>query len=332
MRVRAAVAVLALAVVAACGAPAPVPAPGPVTAPPPTTPTAGCAGVPVADADQLTEALAGAAPGAVIALSSGTYRGSFVARTPGTADAPITLCGPPDAVLDGGPVDAGYTLHLDGVAHWQVRGFTVRGGQKGVMLDASQRVLLEGLLVEGSGDEAVHLRRASSDNVVRGLTIRDTGLRRAEFGEGVYVGSAESNWCELTACGPDRSDRNTVEGTTVSRTTAESVDVKEGTTGGKVRGNRFDGAGMTAADAWVNVKGNAWTITGNTGIDSPEHGFRVIEVLDGWGLDNVFTGNSSTVNADGYAIDVTRNDDRNRVSCDNTAVGAGMGLTRNGCT
>ncbi|GAA3250540.1 hypothetical protein GCM10017691_62630 [Pseudonocardia petroleophila] len=316
----------ALLALAACGSPAPPPvgAPAPVTA--------GCAGVPVADGDALTAALADAGPGTVIALAPGTYRGRFVARTAGTAEAPVTLCGPREAVLDGGPVDDGYTLHLDGVAHWQLRGFTVRGGQKGVMVDGGQRVLVDGLLVEGTGDEAVHLRRHSSDNVVRGLTIRDTGLRREKFGEGIYVGSAESNWCELTGCEPDRSDRNTIEDNTISGTTSESVDIKEGTTGGLLRGNRFDGAGMTAADAWVNVKGNGWTITGNTGIDSPEDGFQVFEILDGWGLDNTFTGNTATVNADGYAFNITRNDERNRVSCDNTATGAGSGLTRATCT
>ncbi|MBW0118335.1 right-handed parallel beta-helix repeat-containing protein [Pseudonocardia abyssalis] len=318
----------ALLVLAACSAPAPLPvAPAPITA------TGDCAGgVPVADGDELIEALAGAHPGTVIALAPGTYRGNFVARTTGTPDAPITLCGPREAVLDGGPVDGDYTLHLDGVAHWQLRGFTVRGGQKGVMVDGGQRVLLDGLLVEGTGDEAVHLRRHSSDNVVRGLTIRDTGLRRDKFGEGIYVGSAESNWCELTGCEPDRSDRNTIEDNTISGTTSESVDIKEGTTGGLLRGNRFDGAGMTAADAWVNVKGNGWTIAGNTGIDSPEDGFQVFEILDGWGLDNTFTGNTATVNADGYAFNITRNDERNRVSCDNTATGAGKGLTRAACT
>ncbi|MHA6779541.1 right-handed parallel beta-helix repeat-containing protein [Pseudonocardia saturnea] len=319
----------ALLALAACAAPA---EPPPVT-PSPISATGDCAGgVPVADGDQLTEALAGAHPGTVIAMAPGVYTGNFVARTTGTEDAPITLCGPREAVLDGGPVDGDYTLHLDGVTHWQLRGFTVRGGQKGVMVDGGQRVLVEGLLVEGTGDEGIHLRRHSSDNVVRGNTIRDTGLRRDKFGEGVYVGSAESNWCELTDCGPDRSDRNTIEANTISGTTSEAVDIKEGTTGGLLRGNTFDGAGMTAADAWVNVKGNDWMITGNSGTDSPEDGFQVFEILEGWGLDNTFAANTATVNGDGYGFNITRNDERNPVTCDNTVVGAAKGLTSAACT
>lgn len=322
----------ALTALTACSTP--ITPTSPARTPEATAPPTDCgslAAVAVTDADELTEALAGASPGAVIVMAPGSYAGSFTARTTGEPDAPITLCGPRGAVLDGGPIDGGYTLHLDGVSHWRLLGFTVTGGQKGVMVDAGQRNLLDGLLVQGTGDEGVHLRRASSDNVVRGLTVRDTGLRNERFGEGIYVGSAESNWCELTACGPDRSDRNTIEANTISGTTSESVDIKEGTTGGALRRNTFDGAGMTAADAWVNVKGNGWTITGNTGTDSPEDGFQVFEILDGWGVDNTFTANTATVNADGWAFNVARNEERNPVGCDNVAVAAGKGLTRAAC-
>lgn len=323
-------AVGALLVLTACSTPITPTSP----AQPPSADTTDCGGptaVTVDDADELTEALTGVRPGAVIALAPGRFAGTFAATTSGSADRPITLCGPRDAVLDGGAIDGDYTVHLDGVSHYRLLGFTVSGGQKGVMVDAGQRNLLDGLLVQGTGDEGVHLRRASSDNVVRGLTVRDTGRRNAKFGEGIYVGSAESNWCELTACGPDRSDRNTIEANSISGTTSESVDIKEGTTGGALRDNTFDGAGMTAADAWVNVKGNGWTITGNTGTDSPEDGFQVFEILDGWGLDNTFTANTATVNADGWAFNISRNEERNAVSCDNVARAAGKGLTRDAC-
>lgn len=304
--------------------------------PAPAPPTAGsaCSGPPtvtVANGDELIEALAGAKPGAVIGLRPGTYSGSFVATTTGTPEAPIAMCGPREAVLDGGANDGDYTLHLDGVSHWQLSGFTVSGGQKGVMVDAGQANVVEGLLVERIGDEAIHLRRASSDNVVRGNTIRNTGLRNEKFGEGVYIGSAESNWCELTACEPDRSDRNLIEGNTIYGTTSESVDIKEGTTGGVLRGNTFSGEGMTEAESWVDIKGNGWLITGNTGSGTPEDGYQVHEILDGWGVDNVFEANLSTIDADGFAINVTKNPERNRVACDNTADGAGKGLTRKAC-
>jgi hypothetical protein len=280
-------------------------------------------------------ALAAARPGTTIHLADGSYRGTFVATAKAPADAPITLCGGRDAVLDGGDVDdGGYTLHLDGAAHWRVLGLTLTGGQKGLMVDAGVGNLIEGLLVRSTGDEAIHLRRHSTDNVVRGNTVRDTGLRKPKFGEGVYVGTAESNWCDLTACRPDRSDRNLVEGNDIAGTTAESVDVKEGTSDGVVRGNRFDGAGIVEGDSWVDVKGNGWVVEDNVGTTSPEDGFQVHEVVDGWGRGNVFRGNTAHVEGPGYGINAAGPRgmrESTTVACDNTASGARSGLTNVEC-
>ncbi|MBN9101480.1 MULTISPECIES: NosD domain-containing protein [unclassified Pseudonocardia] len=331
-RARLGVLVAAGLVLAGCGGggpppPAPVPAPT-VTAAPACT---GASAIPVRNADELTEALSGATPGAVITMAAGTYAGHFVATASGTSDKPITLCGGRDAVIDGGDIARDYSLHLDGASFWQLSGFTIRGGQKGLIIDRGQGDLVQGLLIENTGDEALHLRQNSTDNVVRGNEIRGTGLKSEKFGEGIYVGSAENNWCEQSSCGPDRSDRNTIEGNTISDTTAENVDIKEGTTGGVLRGNSFSGAGMKDADSWVDVKGNGWTIADNTGVDAPQDGFQVHQVVDGWGMGNTFTGNSSTVNGDGYAINITKPRDDNRVMCSNTDSGAAKGLSNVDC-
>ena len=288
-------------------------------------------GTDVATAHQLTAALGAAKPGDLIRLAAGDYAGHFTLASAGTAGAPITLCGPRTAVLDGGD-ENGYTLHLDHADHARVAGLTVRGGQKGVMVDASSHVVVDGITVSEVGEEAVHLRRGSSDNVVRGPVIRATGLRTKKFGEGIYVGSAKSNWCTYSECLPDRSDRNVLEGNDIAETTAESVDIKEGTTGGTVRGNTFSGAGMSAADAWVNVKGNEWQIVGNVGADAPEDGFQTHRILDGWGARNTFVDNRATVNGPGYGINITKDEDDNHVACSNTAVAAGKGLSTITCS
>lgn len=308
----------------------------PAVGPAPPAATTGPCGDPgareVSSAVQLTVALAEAGPGTAIRLLDGLYPGAFTIVSAGTPEQPVTLCGSRSAVLDGGPPDGGYALHLLGARHWRLVGFSVRGGQKGVMLDGSSGVLIEGLLVHQVGDEAVHLRTGSSDNVVRRTTIRDTGLRRAEFGEGVYVGSAESNWCRYTGCEPDRSDRNLVEGNDIAATTAEAVDIKEGTSGGVVRDNRFSGDGMRGADSWVDVKGNGWTIAGNTGVGAPADGFQVHAVAEGWGRDNLFEDNVSTVDGPGYGINVTNPDDGNRVACSNRTAGADRGGSNVPCS
>lgn len=283
----------------------------PVTCPPATTT--------VTDADGLTAALEAAEPGAVIQLADGVYRGLFTAKADATSR-PIYLCGGRGAVLDGGSTQTGYGLHLQGASGWRVVGFTIRDAKKGVMLDGVHGAVLQGLRVEQIGDEAVHLRRSSTHNVVRGLVIRATGLRDRPFGEGLYVGTARKNWCSISGCGPDPSDGNVLVGNDIAGTTAESVDIKEGTTGGYVVGNRFDGTGMTATDSWVDVKGDGWVLARNIGVRTPHDGFQTHVVVPGWGDRNLFTANRMTIGGGGVGIRISRRL-TNRVKCDNEAAG-----------
>ena len=284
----------------------------------------------VSTADQLHEALDAAEPGDVIVLSPGSYVGNFVASVSGTAAKPIVLCGATESVLDGGGTDDNYVFHLDGAQYWHLIGFSVTNGQKGVIADTTVGSVIEGLTVSHTGDEAIHLRNFSTDNIVRNNTVSDTGHRKPKYGEGIYIGSAESNWCDVSGCAPDASDRNLIEGNTISGTTAESVDIKEGTTGGILRGNRFDGSALAEADSWVDVKGNGWLIEGNAGTNSPQDGFQTHEILDGWGRGNHFTQNSAAVNGPGFGFSLTPVLD-NVVDCTNTVSAAGEGMSNRRC-
>jgi hypothetical protein len=283
-------------------------------------------------ADGLQEALDAAEPGQVIGIADGVYEGRFVASASGTADAPITVCGGVDAVLDGGGTGKGYVFHLDGAQYWKVLGFTITNGQKGLMADGTVGSEIRGLTVATIGDEAIHLRRTSTDNVVAENTISDTGLRKPKFGEGIYIGTAESNWCDISDCQPDPSDRNVIEDNRISRTTAESIDIKEGTSEGIVRGNTFEGSAIEVdgADSWVDVKGSDWLIEGNHGVNSPQDGFQTHEIVDGWGTRNIFRANIAEVNGPGFGFSLTPARD-NVVTCDNQASGAGEGLTNVTC-
>ena len=315
----------------------------PLATPPSATPTEAAAppagpaecGDPthaVESAEQLEEALEEVGPGDVIVLAPGTYVGNFVATTSGTKGDPITLCGGSDSVLDGDDVEKNYVFHLDGAQYWHLSGFSVTNGQKGVMADTTVGSLIEGLTVSHTGDEAIHLRNFSTDNIVRDNIVSDTGHRKPKFGEGIYIGTAESNWCDITNCEPDRSDRNVVEGNTISDTTSESVDIKEGTTGGILRDNTFDGSSLEGdADSWVDVKGNEWLIEGNEGTNSPLDGYQTHEILDGWGTDNVFRNNSAAVNGDGFGFSLTPERD-NVVECSNTVSAAGEGYSNVDCS
>jgi hypothetical protein len=298
-----------------------------------TAPTTGAcpeATIDVSTEKELEAALEGARPGDVIALAPGRYTGEFIIAVAGEPDNPITLCGTSESVLDGGDTDGGYVIHLDGASHVVLQGFSVQNGQKGVMADATTHSVIRGLTVSQIGDEAIHLRAHSTDNQVLDNTISDTGLRKPKFGEGIYIGTAESNWCDISDCDPDASDRNLIEGNTISNTTSESVDIKEGTSDGVLRGNSFDGSGIVKADSWVDVKGNGWLIEGNAGTAAPDDGFQTHEILDGWGTDNVFRTNTADLTGSGvgFALEPERD---NVVACDNTVTGEEAELSNVDC-
>ena len=280
----------------------------------------------VRSASELQQALDTAQAGDSIKIQPGVYAGTFVVGRSGTASAPIFLCGAGDSVLDGGGIKEGYVLHLRSVQYWRLVGFTVRNGQKGVVADATTNSIIQGLTVEGIGDEGLHLRSASSYNTLSANTVRRTGLRRDKFGEGIYVGSATSNWGTYSQGLPDRSDYNLVEKNVISETGSEAIDVKEGTTGGRIVANVLDGTGILSADSLIDVKGNGWIIEGNLVSHGPGEGIQTHQILDGWGRDNIFRTNVVEVDGDGNHFYIHQpGTTNNRVMCDNrTSSGKAM--------
>lgn len=253
----------------------------------------------VSDAESLSRALAAARPGQTIELADGTYTGKFVINTAGAAGNPITLTGSRAAVLTGGDGGSGYDLHLEGADHWQLVGFTVSGLRKGIMTDRTNHTVLSGLDVGNTGAEAVHLGNFSSDNVVQDCVIHDTGKTEPRFGEGLYLGTAKSNWATKSGGQPDRSNNNKALDNIFKSITAENVDVKEETSGGLIAGNRFDASGISGknfADSVLDIKGVRYRIADNTTTGSSPNlvdGFQthVITDPDTSGCDNVFENN-----------------------------------------
>lgn len=292
--------------------------------------------VTVRTSTELHSALRNAKPGLIISLADGTYRGNFLATASGTSSAPIVLRGTRSAVLDGGSFSTGYALHLEGANHWRLEGFRVTGAKKGVILDHSSFNELRALDIGRTGEEAVHLRAASNDNLVTGCDVHDTGLTSPGFGEGVYVGSAKSHWKDYSSGSPDRSDRNKVIGNRIHDTTAESIDIKEGTTGGLIQGNTFDGStisGENYADSWLDLKGNNYRVVSNTGTSAPLDGFQTHVVVEGWGRGNVFSANTLRVNGTGYGINIDEvSSTKNLIACNNIVHSAGKGLSNTSCS
>lgn len=239
----------------------------------------------------LQAALDAAQPGQTIQLKPGIYAGRFTITKSGTASAPITLQGDAGCILDGGSITTGYGLNLK-ANYWRLQGFTIRNSMKGLMADGANNNLITGLTVTNIGDEGIHLRAFSSDNTVSACTVTQTGRRTPLYGEGIYVGSAQSGWANYSGGNPDKCDRNKVINNMIGPgVPSECVDIKEGTTGGTISGNTMDGADITEVDSCVDVKGSSWTVRDNVMDNSPKDGIQTHQILAPWGDNNVFNGN-----------------------------------------
>lgn len=343
--------------------------PTPISVQPTTIPTAtpsptmiplpsGGRAVNVSTAAQLTAALADARPGDVITLADGLYvaklkspipigttyyTASFVMTKSGTEGEPIVIQGTRSARIDGGGLGGRYGFYMITANYVHLKGFTIENGSKGLIIDRGNHNVIDGVEVKNIHDEGVHLRALSSDNIIRNSSIHDIGKNKStgaldnHYGEGIYVGSANSsNWCTYSGCLPDASDRNQILNNTVATTGGESIDVKEGTSNGVISGNTFSRAGVagTNADSWIDIKGNNWLVTNNQGTDSQfGPGYEIHGVLAGWGKNNTFTNNTAT-NVVTYGYWVQNNlwsGGGNIISCTNTATNAPSGLANVPC-
>jgi hypothetical protein len=317
---------------------------------PSTTAPVARATVVVDTVEEIRAALATARPGAVIEVADGeyTFRPRLVASASGTAELPITVRGSRAAILRTKNASGDYGLHVTG-DHWRIEGLTVAHASKGIVLDGSIGTVIDGVEVYDVGDEGVHFRMCSSDGVLRNSFVHDTGRNSAQYGEGVYVGSANSNWSKYECTDAvegqaegDNTERVLVEDNVFEDITAEGADLKEGTDSGMLRDNVFrrtGTSGQNSADSAVDAKGNGWVIEGNTvsetdapwdddGVMRPsefEDGWQAHSVYEGYGTGNVFRGNTVEGTISGFGIGLYPGDG-NVVACDNAAAGADEGL------
>jgi hypothetical protein len=267
----------------------------------------------VANSTELKNVLSIAKPGDSIVLKDGIYEGKFVIKSTnsGTLAKPITLIGSRNAILDAGTKETGYALQLQ-ANYWRIKGFTIQNALKGLVADGSSYSLIDGILVTQIGEEAIHLRKFSKHNTIQNTEISYTGLKTPDYGEGIYIGTAVSNWSKISNGEPDRCDSNKVINNKIGpHVAAECIDIKEGTTGGLIKGNTFEAQGITganSADSWIDVKGNYYLIEGNTGNNTQpsvlKDGYQINCAIAGWGCFNVFKNNISNVNAAGHGFNV----------------------------
>ena len=316
----------------------------------PAGPVPANAGTVLSTVAQIRDAVATASPGDVIQVADGEYqfKPRLVASASGTVAAPITLTGSRQVMFRTKNASGDYGLSITG-DYWRIQGITVAHASKGIVLDGSVGTVIENVEVFDVGDEAIHFRACSSDGVLRNSFIHDTGRNSPQYGEGVYVGSANSNWPKYECTDAeeglpqgDNTERVLVEDNVFEDVTAEGADLKEGTDSGILRRNVFrrtGTSGQNSADSAVDAKGNNWLIEDNSvsetdqpwdddGNPQPSEfadGFQSHSVYTGYGTGNVFRRNSVVGAIPGFGIGLYPAEG-NTVSCDNSAPGAALGL------
>jgi len=293
---------------------------------------------------EIHTALKSAQPGDEIVISSGSYVGKLGANSSGfgsayfnsdmsgTKEKPIIIRSedPENPVtLMGERTGTGYVFRITG-DYWIIQDINFSTAQKGIMLDNASYNIIRNCSVDNVGQEGIHFRDNSCYNLLENSSVTNTGLQTAGFGEGIYVGSANSAWSSHgSAC-----DYNTIRGCTLGPgITAEHFDIKEGTTGTIIEDCIMDGTGISGAnyaDSFVDLKGDNAIVRNNicyrNGNTVIVDAFQLHNQIDAWGLNNEISGNTAYMDeTTGYVINATH--DTSAKTCGNIRVPEGQMYT-----
>lgn len=266
---------------------------------------------------ELTSATLGAKAGDTIWVAPGKYElpssncqnDKFVNETgrdcgliwlgaDGTKNNPVVLAGsdptnPPE--IYSSDYKHNYGIHVTG-NYVILKNLKIHSFSKGVVFDNSVGALMEDCEVYHTGNEIVHVRDSSQQVTLNRNFIHGSGYEIARYGEGIYVGTYNTGWASSQQADRDagfwgtdasqhrysgydwRVNDTKITCNIVSGTTAENIDVKEGTVRGIVQGNMFIGDSLdyngevSYDDANIDMKGAFWTVTGNYFYNSKKQG------------------------------------------------------------
>lgn len=257
----------------------------------------------ISTTEQLRDALKNAGSGDTILLSEGEYEweqkgtaGSlFMSSAEGTANAPITIKSADranPAVIKGKDFSDGIALYITG-DYWNIEDIVFCDARKGIILDNSNHSTIKSVSVYNIGEEGIHIRDGSSECQIIEANVHDCGLLNQKYGEGIYIGSAKSTSGYSHDCN-DNIVQNCIIGPNVA---AESIDIKEYTTGNIIENCTMYGGGMTATDSFIDIKGNETIVRNNIFYDDENINITdAVQVhcqVEGWGLDNKIYGNTA---------------------------------------
>lgn len=257
-------------------------------------------------------ALDRAQPGNTISLAAGIYQQDFTSRRDGMPDAPITITGLTNAVVQG----TGRT-YIAEIQHDYItlEGFTLDGlwssaqrkdGYRDKLLyvlgtrpqDGVMGLRVLHMTFTHAGGECVRLRYFAQKNEIAYSTFINCGVYDFRFdgggknGEGIYIGTAPDQRSDgkNPTDDPDRSSNNWIHHNSFNTQGSECVDIKEGSTGNIVEYNTC--TGMQDADSGgFDARGNDNTFRYNHSSGNAGAGVRLGGDNAQDGIDNHVYGN-----------------------------------------
>lgn len=189
--------------------------------------------IPIADRGNLQASIDAAVGGDVLELATGTYTGFTISDRHFSAERPLVI----RAAAGARPVirrddHGGYLAKLSQVSYLVFDGLTFEGSNQPIYATTVDHLILIGLEIRDTGQEAIHIRGASHHIDIRGCTISDTGHTEPQWAEGIYVGMGNPPF--------ESVEHVWIEGNEIHHTrNSEAINLKARTYHVTVRGNHI---------------------------------------------------------------------------------------------
>jgi Protein of unknown function (DUF1565)/Right handed beta helix region len=254
-----------------------------------------------------------ARPGDVIILAPGDYYQDVVSKRDGTPDAPITIKGPPSAVLKGGGNTRVFEIRNDNLT---LDGFTLDGlaGAPNSAAGYREKLLyaigtapyagVNGLRVlhmtfKNAGGECLRLRYFAQHNEVAYSRFIGCGVHDFKFkagkrnGEAIYIGTAPEQRGDgkNPNADVDHSNDNWIHHNSFDTQGNECVDIKEGASGNIVEHNVCTGQ-RDPNSGGFDVRGVNNIFRYNESFGNAGAGIRLGGDTPADGVDNAVYGNN----------------------------------------
>ena len=261
-----------------------------------------------------------AQPGDVITLAAGQYLQDIVSKRNGSANAPIIIIGPADAVVKGGGNARIVEINHD---YLTFDGFSIDGlygeasseeGYRDKLMYVLGAEPLNGVVglkvlnmtLRNGGGECLRLRYFVQYSEIANSTFLSCGVHDFRFkaggknGEAIYIGTAPEQLGDgkNPTTDPDQSNNNWVHHNNFNTQGNECVDIKEGATNNIIENNTCTGQ-KDPNSAGFDSRGSGNVFRYNTSYGNLGAGVRLGGDGAADGLDNDVYGNNLHHNSAG---------------------------------